>query len=1392
MSPGRSYAAGCALLAKKPAQRTHEDVERLVAFLSSEPYFEGASCSSLQALSPCITLQRCRPGEVLLHAEELTDRLYLVLGGRLSVVRHSRREGFSPGPPALVTQGQTLCEGALVVSGRRSDLAVTVPAPEPGAPEDPAAEGGGASLAVVTRAAWNNLCARAPTQPEAAEGRLALLSCMARALARTEPAGRSPEQAEDLAAVLKQLPGMSAVSPPVLKSISEAAALRHLPPGTILYEEFTRAESQFLVLSGNVQEHMRPKRQGQQNRAALRSALKSAHALSRSRSAVRRSAVPVEKTVKQKIEDERRAREEIQKSLALQREGIRSPPRERNPKPVRAKAVEEEFKRWMLEFLTRKRGGALPTTSVGPDPGSNAAAKAAAAKANPAAAAAAAKVAAAPAPAAKAANAWKRAAFVATHTPPAPPEPPPDPSTLDATMLEYEQKKREEAGVTDVGHLLGAAARSNYMRGLADGRRAYPSDTGSATSDGHPGDGHHLRWGGATESAASSAGAHGHGRLGSETGMHADPHDPHAHLGVIEDDDEEADPWVRLTYLDRRHRLVRKPIKYIDAVERVMGVAKDSAAREAAAAAGSTGASPGRSDKAPDAPQPGQPDAPPGDMALVLADGEGVGEEGDLLDGGLDTAAGITREESAGKSSKVAGAGTAGGAGGDGPPPDEEVEDADDEHLEQLYGPCQALVEAGAVAGEVPPAALDRRATVRPRRTASAIAGPNGADVLIVMASALRRGHDAARDDLVSGRLAVLEALEPLRALSEEHRAALALGAAVVSYDTNQIVVRQGQSVELLYVVLEGEVRLLDDPEAACLPATASGGSDASPGVLAAGPKAPASASSFTAATAPILPGSGADGSPQPTARGPGGGLGSMGSIRARRAMASLPALMLLGPGGSFGESVLGFPEDVAKTSSAQERAAAEGAELTFPASAFLASAVAARPTKLLALQRSLLAKHASLRSALPAFAALRREAVVARRSQLQSSMASRPAGGLAVSAPNSPAFRNGDGVSTGVMTTPASATHTQFPSLSSPTAGGDGAAGARHAPRPPAAARPMELLEQLGFKPVMRRGSSVYAGVPTTVQGKNVSPTKTGGHRNGLTGSGGLGSPTGGSFTSGSFTGPPGGFATGASVLSSMVVNTGSSGGSFSYASTNAAAAVASSGGSFTVLDRQRRDSLLASSMTSAVPPSLPLVRPSSGSGNLSLSPHESANGPGSSLLSAGPLQSLTTPSSILPSAGGFKPRAMRTSLTGLPGSSGGAPMGMYGGASAADGAAAAAAALSMNSPIARRSSISDMRQLGGPVPAGPGPGPGLGLALPRISAAGAMFSPVGGSGPGAGPVGSSSDRPSSVSNLGLPPRMNLRSSWAGDGIASSGNPAAGSSPLRGPHMSVAAHLRA
>ncbi|GIM03902.1 hypothetical protein Vretimale_8467 [Volvox reticuliferus] len=358
----------------------------------------------------------------------------------------------------------------------------------------------------------------------------------------------------------------------------------------------------------------------------------------------------------------------------------------------------------------------------------------------------------------------------------------------DSTLEEYERRKMEEAGgLKDVGNLLGgAAARKAYMRGLAT------KDGGMYAEDEPESNG-----------AAADTEASRTNKIG---GVHWGPQDAHpggaeeegAEVEDVDEEEEEADPWVRLTFLDRRYQVVRKAIRYIDAVEKVMGVAKQESADSSKPPQGGGGGG-------------GDPDADPDELRAA--------DESQLLllNGGDDVSAAVSDSGGAGGAgSNAAAAGGTAAVAADGPGPDDTVDDACDEHLEQLYGPCGGRVEVGQVAGELPAAVLDKSkksGQQRMRRAHSAIASPSGASVLVVVLEALRRGHEAARDDLVSERLAVLTALEPLRGLSDEHQAQLALGCTVVSLDTNQVIVRQCQLVDALFVVLEGEVRLLDDPD---------------------------------------------------------------------------------------------------------------------------------------------------------------------------------------------------------------------------------------------------------------------------------------------------------------------------------------------------------------------------------------------------------------------------------------------------------------------------------------------------------------------------------------------------------------------------------------------------
>ncbi|KAG2442174.1 hypothetical protein HYH02_009662 [Chlamydomonas schloesseri] len=1240
-------------LSIKPSQRSPEDVEQLVALLEEHPFFAGVEFSNLKVLAGYLTLQRAAPGEALLHHGELTDRLYLLLSGRCSLVRHSRREGHQPREEE-VAPGQALSEGSLVLSGRPSDISVKI-----SAEAAPAAggSGGGAAFAVLTRTSFSNLSARAPSQPECQEARLALLTCMARSLAAaSEPGRRTQEQAEDLGAVLKQLPGLASAAPPVIKALSEAASLRRLPAGTVLYEEHTRAESQFVVLSGAVQERIRPRRDGATNRAALRSALKSAVAASRAKSAgrLRPGATGADtRTVKQKIEDERKSREAIRQSLALQREGLRSPPRKQTSmKPVRAKAVEDEFKKWMLEFLQRKRGGA----------GGSAPGFATSPRAVPAAEAA---------PAAKAVNAWKRAAFVATHSGEASGDGGVMDEPKDAQLLEYERRKREEeAGYKGVGGVLGGAAAANaYARGLKPAGGSYSN---LDDADGH-GDGEHVRFGGASPAGADA------GKRGA--------HDEGLDDVQVNEDDEEEEPWVRLTYLDRHFHIKTKPIRYIDAVERVMGLASPSPKR----AAGSLAAGAGSPAAAGAGPRIGADAASAaaggggggggnggggGGEELVLDEGSGgaAGAEADA--GGADVDDDFIDADDAspqpspgrGRGGAAAAAAAAAGAAAAAPDGSEEAEPAEDEHLEQLYGPVSGRVEPGALAGELPPAALDRalKPAQRPKRAHSAVAGMDGADVLLVTACALRRGAEAVRSDLIAERLAVLGALEPLRGLSEEHQAAVALGAAVVVVDSNALIVRQAQLVDALYVVLEGEVRLLDDSDS-----VGGSGGGAGPPALAASPLPNGGGGLERAATftnsASLMP------LPSDTSPRTGGGAGGaaaggsgvsststgaqLTSIKARRAAAALSTLSLLGPGGSFGESVLGYPADLAKArrvAAGPSRGAVgpPGNEVypadddtPFPPSTFLATAVAARQTRLLVLPRQLLGRYGYLRIQLPPFAEARREALTARRSQLRSGL-------LLPSA----SFSSNLSVAT---PTPQASGLSPLPALLSP----------QH-PRPPATVRPLDILESMGFRAVKahRTNSNVGAVAP------NIRPS------------------------GGSFPGVPGllsgSYASAAAAIVGGGAGTNANSGSGSLLpAVVVGGAVAPSGGSFSaVIEKQREPHRI-----------LPLVRQYSGglaaaaATAAAAAATDSTNSPiatgaGMTALAAAagsgsPLPGFhsggAAPAAGMGGAGApFKPRAMRSSVPGV---------GQYVGAGGSVTDAAATAAL-LGTPqrlLTRRSSL-------------------------------------------------------------------------------------------------------
>ncbi|EFJ47192.1 hypothetical protein VOLCADRAFT_117968, partial [Volvox carteri f. nagariensis] len=1042
------------------------------------PFFAGVGIDVLQELASALTLQHVAPGEVVLHVGELTDRLYVLLSGSCWVVRHSRREGFEPQPPQQLMPGQALCEAALVVSGRRADVEVTVEAAVAAA-VPVGGHRGGASFAVLTRAAWSNLCIRAPVQ-------------------------RTLEQSEDLAALLRLvLPGLcSASSGPVLRAMSESAFLRHLPPGTIMFEEATRAEAQFLVLAGGVEIRRRQHQQqslGGSGPGAARKAGRRAATATEATAAAAAVASSTSKSVRQKIEDERKAREALKESLALTRDGLREtllppPP----PPPPPCKSVSSSG-RWISEFVdraTRKmgphaRGGGgtdqsataieesfameavarLPrptspvTNAVGADNsggGGSSGGKGNLSRATHAwrramqeigtqsqlrtyCSSSSALGSAARWSSSAAAPVWGEGAQA---------------GVVDPLLADYERLKQEEAGlVSDVGKLLGGAgSREAYLRGIRE-----------ATSP-------RRRHGG--------GGFYGHDRAEQqeqerqEEDASHDTADGQRHRDGKDKDAVCADgdgcdptfgqPLVRLQYLDCHFQLASKVIRgwdaranctYTDVAEPTIQTLPDADDIITA----STATNPCGPEASAHSPGWG-PNTAPGGESL--------------------RAARPVRPQ-----------------------------------LEQLYGPDLGTVIAGQVAGELPEAALRRAAglggggssgavatgdqaaappfVLRRAGTALAGKGPLGADVLVVALDALRRGHEAVRDDLVSERLAVLTSLEPLRGLSDEHQAQLALGGKVMALDANQLIVRQGQPVDALYIIMEGEVRLLDEPmeglaavssssaavTAAAVGAVlgtgmaANGGASGTASFIASrstslnsglfGRKAAAPAGSETAAAVASV-----------TPPSPGGGTGGHDHLRIRRTLASLAALTLLGPGGSIGENVLGYPEDyvaaaaaaaatasVAVTDEAPNRNEAVGdatragdigrrtsssngdssnnsddeaggdANISMVGSVsgspgfalgasayvhsrtvydlaigkrrtsgdergpgswaasnqFLASAVTSRPSRLLVLPRSLLLKYGYLRSSLPPFAQLRREAINGRRKQLRAGVQNLP-----------------------------------------------------------------------------------------------------------------------------------------------------------------------------------------------------------------------------------------------------------------------------------------------------------------------------------------------------------------------------------------------------------------
>ncbi|GLC37166.1 hypothetical protein PLESTM_000549700 [Pleodorina starrii] len=145
--------------------------------------------------------------------------------------------------------------------------------------------------------------------------------------------------------------------------------------------------------------------------------------------------------------------------------------------------------------------------------------------------------------------------------------------------------------------------------------------------------------------------------------------------------------------------------------------------------------------------------------------------------------------------------------------------------LTERFGPVVATETRGSVLLELPLASIARRGKWRrctgsrasPEAAAAVLtAGAAPASLLIVPLAALRRGYEAARAALVAARVALLGGCRPLNsALNAAELAELALAARPLWLTGGAVVARQGNPVEALYLVQEGEVRLLDDPDGA-------------------------------------------------------------------------------------------------------------------------------------------------------------------------------------------------------------------------------------------------------------------------------------------------------------------------------------------------------------------------------------------------------------------------------------------------------------------------------------------------------------------------------------------------------------------------------------------------
>ncbi|KAG2438748.1 hypothetical protein HXX76_005292 [Chlamydomonas incerta] len=290
----------------------------------------------------------------------------------------------------------------------------------------------------------------------------------------------------------------------------------------------------------------------------------------------------------------------------------------------------------------------------------------------------------------------------------------------------------------------------------------------------------------------------------------------------------------------------------------------------------------------------------------------------------------------------------AAGAGGKAQVSAEEAE----RRLTERFGPVVGSEGVGASLCELSLAAITGAKGRRPPRRTSLVTGAAPALVLVIPVAALRRGYGAARSTLVATRTAALlrpgawgvlgEALRS-SCLNPAELSALALAAAPARLAAGALVARQGAPIDALYLVQEGELRLLDDPDSAAQQqqqeqAAAAAQPPPSAFALAATSSSASSGAGPSAALSSLLADSviGSELSPMfarregDTAVVPGGSSAAAAATAAVTAAASamggsavgasatqvaaalknLPSIMTINAGGVFGAGLLGCPSD--------------------------------------------------------------------------------------------------------------------------------------------------------------------------------------------------------------------------------------------------------------------------------------------------------------------------------------------------------------------------------------------------------------------------------------------------------------------------------------------------